>query len=329
MVLLDIFTDADFYNAAIRLTTPLLLAAMGGLFSERAGVLNLGLEGMMLMGAFFGYLGAFYSHSVLIGLVVAALCGGLLALLHAYLSITVKVDQIVTAVGLNMLALGITSTFFRLIFGMDLKQLESPGMVPVNFGALSKIPFIGHIFFEQVPLVYLAVVLVLLVNYILYHTSWGLSIRAAGEHPKALDVAGIDVVKVRYLAVVLSGFLSGLGGAAITLSGINTFYDNITAGRGFIAFAAIVFGKWTAAGTAMATLLFGAGEALQLRLQAFNFQLPYQFFLMLPYALTLIVLIFFMGPAKGPAASGLPYIKDKARGHHRRTVKVKQSGANL
>ncbi|MGI9861451.1 ABC transporter permease [Moorella naiadis] len=329
MFLLHIFTEADFYNAAIRLTIPLLLAATGGLFSERAGVLNLGLEGMMLMGAFFGYLGSLYAHNVIIGLLVAALSGGLLALLHAYLSITVKVDQIVAALGLNMLALGITSTIFRLIFGTDLNQLESPGMVPVNFGPLSKIPFIGHVFFDQVPLVYVAIILLLLANYILYHTSWGLAVRAAGEHPRALDVAGIDVIKVRYAAVVGSGLLAGLGGAAVTLSGINTFYDNITAGRGFIAFAAIVFGKWTAFGTALATLLFGSGEALQLRLQAFNFPIPYQFFLMLPYALTLVALIFFMGPSKGPAASGAPYNKDQARGNRRRPTKVSQREANL
>ncbi|MGI9952642.1 ABC transporter permease [Moorellaceae bacterium AZ2] len=329
MLILHILTDPDFYNAVIRLTTPLLLAAMGGLISERAGVLNLGLEGMMLMGAFFGYLGALYSQSVLIGLMVATLSGGLLGLLHAYMSISVKVDQIVTAVGLNMLSLGVTSTLFRLIFGTDLKQVEAPGMVAVNLGPLSKIPFIGHIFFEQVPLVYFAIALVFVVNYVIYRTYWGLSVRAAGEHPRALDVAGIDVIKVRYVAVVVSGLAAGLGGAAITLSGINTFYDNITAGRGFIAFAAIVFGKWTPLGTALATFIFGTGEALQLRLQAFNLQLPYQFFLMLPYALTLIALIFFMGPARGPAASGVPYVKDNARGQRRHSTNVPQSGANL
>lgn len=317
MTVLQIIGSVAFFSAAVRLTAPILLAALGGLFSEKAGILNLALDGMMLMGAFFGYLGSFYSGSVLIGLLTAAVSGGLLALLHAYISITVKADQIVSAMGLNMLALGVTSTLFRLIFGTSLKQLESAGMVPVNLGPISKIPFLGPVLFSQTPLVYASILLVLLVHHILNHSYPGLAVKAAGEHPKALDVAGINVIKVRYSAVIISGLLAGLGGAAVTLSGINTFYDNITAGRGFIAFAAVVFGKWTAGGTALAALLFGLGDALQLQLQAFNVQWPSQFFLMMPYLITLSALIFFMGPAKGPAASGQPYVKEKVRGRRR------------
>ncbi|KUO49405.1 MAG: hypothetical protein APF76_08515 [Desulfitibacter sp. BRH_c19] len=322
-MLSQLLTNPDFYNAAIRLTAPLLLAALGGLICERAGVLNLGLEGMMLTGAFFGYLGSLYTQSVVLGLLIAALSGGALATVHAYFSITIRVNQIVTALGLNMLALGVTSTLFRFIFGTDLKQLQSPGMVPVKLGFLSEIPIIGPIFFSQLPIVYFAIALIVIIHFLLYHSKWGLSIRAAGEHPKALDLAGIDVIKVRYSAVIISGVLAGLGGAAITLGGINTFYDNITAGRGFIAFAAIVFGKWTPVGTALATLLFGMGDALQLRLQAFNIQaIPYQFFLMLPYLITLVALVF-MGPSKGPAASGVPYAREQGQSKRKKLIKDK------
>jgi ABC-type uncharacterized transport system permease subunit len=315
--------EPDFLAAAIRLTTPLLLAALGGLFSERSGVLNLGLEGMMLMGAFFGYLGALYTQNVVVGLVIAALAGMVLALIHAIMSVTVKVDQIVTAVGINMLALGITSTAFRVIFGNDLQQIESPGLRTVNFGPLSELPFVGPILFNQMSIVYFAFLLIPVVHFILFHTHWGLKIRATGEHPKAVDTVGTSVYTVRYWSVIISGLLAGLGGAAVTLTGINTFYDNITAGRGFIAFAAIVFGKWNPVGTALATLLFGAGDAFQLRLQALGFKLPYQFFLMLPYVLTLLVLVFFMGPSKGPVASGQAYVKGGSKS------KVRQSKLKL
>jgi ABC-type uncharacterized transport system permease subunit len=307
--ILQLLIEPDFLAATLRLTTPLLLAALGGVFSERSGVLNLGLEGAMLMGAFFGFLGSLYTQNVYMGFLIAALAGASITLIHAFMSVTVKVNQIVTALGVNMLALGITSTAFRLFFGEQLLQLESPGLEPLNFGPLSDIPFFGKVFFSQTLIVYIAFLLIPVVHFIIFKTHWGLNIRATGEHPKAVDTVGIDVYKVRYISIVISGVLAGLGGAAVTLTGINTFYDNITAGRGFIAFAAIVFGKWTPIGAALATLLFGAGDALQLRMQGLGFDIPYAYFYMLPYVVTLISLIFFMGPSKGPVASGVSYIK--------------------
>ena len=156
----------------------------------------------------------------------------------------------------------------------------------------------------------------------MYNTHWGLKIRSTGEHPKAVDTVGIDVYKVRYAALLVSGILCGLGGAAVTLTGINTFYDNITAGRGFIAVAAVVFGKWSPVGAALATVLFGAGEAFQLRLQGLGFNIPYAYFYMLPYAVTMISLIFFTGPSRRPAASGQPYIKSGSKVKRKKASKL-------
>ena len=217
MEILKLLIEPDFFAATLRLTTPLLLAALGGVFSERSGVLNLGLEGSMLMGAFFGYLGALYTQNVFFGFVLAAVAGAVLSLIHAFMSVTIRVNQIVTALGVNMLALGVTSTAFRMIFGNDLAQVESPGLVAVNFGSLSKIPFLGKVIFGQTAIVYVAFLLIPIIHYIMFSTHWGLKIRATGEHPKAVDTVGIDVYTVRYTGVLISGILAGLGGAAVTL----------------------------------------------------------------------------------------------------------------
>ncbi|MCL5676645.1 MAG: ABC transporter permease [Firmicutes bacterium] len=305
-----IIADPAFLAATLRLGTPLLLAALGGLFSEVSGVLNLGLEGSMLSGAFFGYIGALYSGSALLGLVTAALGGALTALVHAVLSIKLKTDQIVSALGVNMLALGVTSLVFHILFGQKLNQQTSPGLTELNFGVLSAMSYFGRGFFQQTGLVYFALLLIPAIHFLLYRASWGLTLRAVGEHPRAVDSVGVNVLRVRFWSVLISGLLAGLGGAAITITGINNFYDNITVGRGFVAFAAIVVGKWTPLGTGLAALLFGGGEALQLRMQAFGVRLPYQVLQMLPYALTLFVLIFFMGPSRGPSASGRPYTRN-------------------
>ncbi len=306
----QLLADPEFIASTLRLAVPLLLAALGGLVVESSGVLSLGLEGYMLAGAFFGYLGALYSGSAVVG-ALAAMAGGMaMASVHALMALWFRADQIVSALGVNMLALGLTSSLFRMIFGRDLKQITSPGFAQLSWGPLSDIPFLGHALFRHTALVYLAILLVPLFHFALYKSTWGLTIRATGEHPKAVDTVGLNVVSVRLAAILFSGALAGLGGAAITLTGINNFLDNMTAGRGYIAFAAIVFGKWTPVGAGIAALLFGGGDALQLRLQAFGVPLPYQILQMLPYGLTLLILVFFMGPSRGPSASGQPYARD-------------------
>lgn len=325
MEVFKIFLMPDFYSAALRLATPLLFAVLGGVISERAGILNMALEGQILMGSFFAYLGAYLSGNVWVGLVTAMLGGVFIAAIHGFMSIKVKVNQVVSAVGLNMLALGITSTLFRFMFGLESQMPMSPGIKNINIPGLSQLPFIGPVLFGQNPLFYLSIVLLLVVYYFMYHTSRGLELRAAGENPKALDVAGVNVVKIRWIAVLVCGAFCGLAGACLTITGLNTFYDNISAGRGFIAYAAIVFGKWSPVGATLAALLFGAGDALQLRLQALSFNIPYYFYLMLPYLITFIALLF-MGASKGPAASNTPFETDKARKRGKKQAKTGGNG---
>lgn len=317
MEFFKIFLTADFYSASLRLATPLMLAALGGVISERSGILNMALEAQILMGAFFGYLGSYLFQNVWAGVFVAMLGGGFIGVLHGFMSIKVKVNQVVSAVGLNTLALGITSTLFRFMFGTDSQMAACPGMSNLDIPLLSDIPFIGEVFFSQSPLTYIAVALLIGLNLFLFRTSRGLELRAAGENPQALDVAGVDAIRIRWIAVIVTGLFCGLAGASLTLTGLNTFYDNISSGRGFIAYAAVVFGKWTPIGATLAALLFGAGDALQLRMQTI-FNIPYYFYLMLPYLLTFFALVFFMGAAKGPAANSVPFEKDKGRRRRRK-----------
>lgn len=313
MQVLNIFLTPDFYSATIRLMTPLMLAALGGILCERAGILNMALEGQILMGAFFAYLGAYLFNNAWMGLVVAMLGAMLLGAVHAFMSINVKVNQVVVALGLNTLAMGITSTIFRFMFGTDSQMAQCPGFTAIHIPGLSDIPFLGPVLFSQYPLTYIALAALAGISWFLFHTSRGLELRAAGENPQALDVAGVNVLRIRWISVLVTGAFCGLAGACLTLNGLNTFYDNISSGRGFIAYAAIVFGKWTPVGATLATLLFGAGDALQLRMQAMSFNIPYYFYLMMPYLVTFLALVLFMGPSRGPAASNVPFVKDKAR----------------
>jgi ABC-type uncharacterized transport system permease subunit len=311
--LLSIFTTADFYSASLRLAAPLLFAALGGVVSERSGILNMYLEGQMLIGALFAFLGSYYLNSAVLGVLVAIFVTMLFSLIHGFMCIVARVNQVVAAVGFNTLAIGVTSTLFRFLFGVDLQMVTSPGFSTLPIPLLSKIPFIGEVLFNQNILTYLAVLVLLLINYFLYRTSYGLELRAAGENPLALDVAGKNVNVYRWFSILLTGALCGIAGACLTITNLNTFYDNITSGRGFIAYAAVVFGKWKPLGAALAVLLFGAGDALQLRMQALDFNVPYYFYLMMPYVITFVSLVVFMGPSRGPAASSVPYVKDKAR----------------
>jgi ABC-type uncharacterized transport system permease subunit len=268
------------------------------------------LEGYMLTGAFCAYFGSLYTGNPWIGLLCAAIGGGIVALLHAFITITVKANQIVTALGINMLALGFTSTQFRLSFGIDQVQTSCMGLAKLDLGFLSDIPVLGEILFQQNIMFYLLLVLIPILAFVLKRTSWGLAIHAAGEHPRALDVAGVNVLKVRYWSVIACGMLAGIGGGTMVLGNLNLFYDNVTAGRGYIAFAAIVFGRWAPVATALTTVMFGFFDALQLRLQSMSGNsLPYQIFVALPYIVTLLALLL-VGSAKGPSASGKPYARE-------------------
>jgi simple sugar transport system permease protein len=319
------------FATTIAVATPLTLGALSGIFCERSGVVNIGIEGMMLAAAFFGWFGSIYFNSILnlgtlpsllLGVVVAILTGGLLGLLHAVLSVTFKIDQIIGGTVINILATGITGflnrqLFFEKssIFGGQVPH--APGVLPaIHIPLLADIPLIGKIF-EMTPIVLSAILLMVLAQFILFNTRWGLRTRAVGEHPKAADTVGINVAQMRYANVIIGGCLAGLGGAYFTLQSVPSFEPLMTNGRGFIALAAMIFGNYTPIGAWSAALVFGAAQALQINLQIFREQIPAQWaFLqnayvvgMVPYILTMLILTGIVGKTIVPAADGQPYEK--------------------
>lgn len=329
----------------IAVATPLTLGALSGVYCERSGVVNIGIEGMMLSAAFFGWLSAIYafhifglgnSLSIAVGILCAVLTGGVMALLHAMLSITFKVDQIIGGTVINILAVGITGFLNRqLFFG---KGSVFGGSVPSSAGVLPTIHVpITEIFapicgisanclesvqainrvFDQKPIAMSAILLVFLSHYILFNTRWGLRTRAVGEHPKAADTVGINVVKMRYANVVIGGMFAGLAGAYFTIESVPSFEPLLTNGRGFISLAAMIFGNWTPIGAWAAALVFGASQALLINMQIYRDVIPPQWaFLqesyivgLTPYILTMFILTGIIGKTTPPAADGVPYEK--------------------
>ncbi|MFA7533563.1 MAG: ABC transporter permease [Tissierellaceae bacterium] len=296
-------------SASIRLSVPILFAALGGMYSEKSGVVNIGLEGMMLVGAFAGVVGSYFTGSYWIGTIVAVLSGMLIAALFALITVKIKINQIVSGVAINLLAVGITSFFYRALFGITTVPITVNAFSPVSIPILSDIPIIGEILFKQTALVYIAFILVHISHYIFYKTSLGLNIRTVGEHPMAADTVGIPVEKVRTACVLISGALAGLGGSFLSLGQFNMFVDNMVSGRGFIAVAAVIFGKWSPTGVLMASLIFGVADALQIRIQMSGVSIPYQFLLMFPYILTVVAVTGIVGRTTSPKALGTPYEK--------------------
>ncbi len=296
----DLF-DTELIRSTLRLATPLVLAALGGILSERSGVVNIALEGMMLVGAFFGMLGSFTTGSPWVGVLLGMTAGGLLGLTHALLTQRVRLNHIVSGVALNILALGLTTYILRYV-------MQSVGGSPsVNGLPEWRIPFLGPVLSNQNAVFYLAVALVIALNFALFAMPIGLRIRSAGENPEAAQSVGIKVGTVRYLAVTASGILGGLAGVYLSLGQLNMFTEGMSGGRGFIALAAVVFGKWNPYGAAGAALFFGFFDALQMRLQGQaigGVTIPSEFMLMLPYLLTIVALAGFVGKASAPAALG-------------------------
>jgi ABC-type uncharacterized transport system permease subunit len=308
---LDSILTAGVLASTLRFATPLAFAAIGGIFSERSGVVNIGLEGMMLTGAFFGIWGSVWSGSWVVGLLMAMLFGGLLALIHAFFSIHLRADQIVSGFAVNFLALGLTGYLFSLIYPGGIH--ENVSRVPnINLDFLDGIPAIGD-FLEGVfghlnLLVWLMFATVILAYVVLFKTPIGLRIRSVGEHPRAADTVGISVYGVRYAAVVTSGILAALGGAFLSIGFVGSFAENMTSGRGFIALAAVIFGKWRPGWAFAACLLFGFGFALAIPLQR-EAGISENLISTLPYVLTLVALVGLIGRSIPPAAVGRPYIK--------------------
>ena len=299
-----------FWAATVRFATPLIFAAIGEVFSERGGILNIGLEGMMLAGAFGGVLGAHLSGSPWIGLLAAMLCGGSVGLIHAFVCVTIGGDQVVSGVAINIAVLGLTTFFSRMFFEVG-QRTTVQGFEVWEVPYLSDIPFVGKVFFQHVPLVYMAYLLVPISAFVLYRTTWGLKMRAVGEQPLAADTVGVDVRVWRYGLTILCGALAALGGAFLSLGQLNIFLEGMTAGRGFIALAAVIFGRWDPWRVAAACVFFGAADASTLRLQALDVKIPYELVLMIPYLLTFLAFVGLAGRTRPPAALGLPYNKGR------------------
>jgi general nucleoside transport system permease protein len=260
--------DVAWLTATVRLATPLLFAGTGEMISERAGILNIGLEGMMLSGAFFSFLGTWLWHDLLLGILLGVLSGAVVAAIMALLTIQARANQIVVGVGLNLMALGVTTYAYRQVFTSRTEvHLKRPHALVIPL--LSKIPVLGNAFFKQTLFVYVAFIGIAVAWFVLYRTSWGLAIRAAGEVPAAADTAGMSVSRIRWIGTLTAGAMAGLGGAFLSVGQLGLFVEGMSAGRGFLALAAVIFGGWSPVGVLGACLVFGAADALQARLQAY------------------------------------------------------------
>ncbi len=320
LIVLTVLLRSDNVSAAVvassmlattlRFATPITLGALAGLYCERSGVTNIAIEGMMLSAAFGAFIVAAATQSLLLGLLAGIATGALMSLLHAVLSITFKVDQIIGGTVINILAVGLTGFLDRqLLSAVDLK---SAGLFPaVPIPILSTLPIIGPIFRQQ-PIAWLAIILVIVSHWVLFYTRWGLRMRAVGENPRAADTVGIRVARVRYYNVIIGGMIAGVGGSYFTLEAIPSFEILMTNGRGFIALAALIFGGWTPWGAWAAALLFGAANALQINAQQFGIPISSWLVGMFPYLLTIIVLAGVIGRASPPAAIGQPYETESA-----------------
>jgi len=302
-----VLITADLWRAALEAAALLLLPALGGVISERSGVVNIAMEGMMLTGAFFAVVADLAWHNPWLAALVGIVAGGMMALIHAVVSIRFRADQIVSGIAINIFAAGLTLFLVQRIFGLqDVGHVGQSELLPyINVPVLDQIPFLGRVLFQQNVVVYAAIVLLVVVQLMLFRTRLGLRIRSVGEHPQAADTAGINVYAIRYGAVITSGLLSGLAGAFLAIGISNTFVPNMTDGRGYIALAAMIFGKWTPIGAFVACLIFGLGQAIYDANSVIHVS---QYLLsMLPYILTLVVLAGVVGRSIPPAADGVPY----------------------
>ncbi len=298
-----------FLIAAIRLSTPLLLAALGELIAEKAGVLNLGVEGMMLTGALFGFLGAYYTGSLPLAWLIAMIAAAVVALVFCYFAITLRCHQVIVALGVNLVALGLTGFIYRSVFGLSASAPQIVPAEPIAIPLLSGIPYLGPLLFNHTLLVYIAFGIAPLIWYVIARTPMGLTLRAVGEKAVAADTVGIRVNAVRYGATIAGGALAGLAGAYLSTVALNVFLEGMTGGAGWIAVAIVIFGNWNALGIVIAALTFGAAQALQLRLQNAGIEIPREFLVMLPYVLTLVALAGVVRRSDPPAQLCIPYLR--------------------
>jgi general nucleoside transport system permease protein len=304
------FNLTGMISSSLVRATPIALAALCGVISERAAVINIGIEGIMLMSAQMAVVTATMSQNLYVGLICAIILGGLVAAFHAFLVIQFKVDQNVSSVAINIIGAGATSFLSSKYLQGATDTLNNSGTFPIiSIPVLSKIPILGPTLFENNIIVYLTIILVAAMHILLFYTPWGLRTRAVGEHPKAADTLGVNVYFMRYINVTLGGMIAGLGGAYFTIGSVGRFDELMTAGKGFIGLAAMIFGKWNPIGAFASSLIFGFADSLQVKLQILRVPIPSEFLLMAPYIVTMIILTGVVGKAIPPAADGQPYEK--------------------
>jgi simple sugar transport system permease protein len=301
-------TVATWLAMSFRMATPLLYTALGGLISQKAGLYNFGLEGMMLCGAFFAFYGSSTTGNPWVGLLYAIIVGAILGLVLGYTSINLRVSQLVVGLGIGIFGLGLTGYLYRLI------DTDKQSIVSVNFPSngipvLKDIPFLGEVLFSHDWMVYAGIVCVIIISWFYYKTMPGLNYRAVGENPQVADTAGVNIILYRYLSIVISGVFASMGGAFLTLTQTSRFMENLTSGRGWIALAAVVLGKFNPWGVFFACFLFGAADALQMQMQIMSLGVPHQFLLMIPYILAMLAMAGVVGKVRSPAAMGKPYVK--------------------
>ena len=294
----------------IRLSTPILIAGIGIVFAARAGIVNVGLEGFMLMGALMGVVGSYISGLTIVGalLAMASVCA--MAAIFAYFTINLYANQTVVGTAFNIFSAGLTTTVNRLVFGVSATVPSINVYEKVAIPLLCKIPVIGDALFNQPLLCYFAYIMVPVAGYVMYRTNIGLSIRAVGENPKACDTLGIDVYGIRWGTILFGGCMAGLAGSYMSMGNLSYFVENMVAGQGFMVLAVVVLGSYSLKGVMFAALLFGTSQALQYRVQGMNTGIPYQFLNMIPYIITLLAVCGFMKVSNQPAAGGKPYIKE-------------------
>lgn len=301
-----------FFAALLRIATPLILASLGEMFAERAGVLNLGIEGIMLLSAMTGFSTAFFTGSLWLGLLAAMATGMVMGALMGLLTVTLGLSQHVSGIGVTLLCTGFAFFFYRLIFGQPGVPPSIEAFATVKVPLLSDVPVIGAVLFDQFALVYIALLAVPVAAFVLFRTPWGLSLRAVGESPRAADSAGVNVALTRYQALILGGAFMGAAGAFLSMAQFNAFTFGVISGRGWVCIALVVFGQWSPWKCAVGALIFAAIDTLQLRLQASNvIDVPYQVFLMLPFVLTIVAMAAVSRNARAPAALLTPFRKEE------------------
>ena len=297
--------------STLRIATPIIYAALGSVMSERGGVINIGIEGTMLLACFTAVVGAYY-WSPWVGVLIAMATGGLMALIHAYLSVTIKTNQIISATAINIFAVGLPNLVVPIIWkGHHAVSPVVPRIPDVRLPIIANLPIVGPVLGHQNPLVYVALILVPVLHFVLFKTRFGLRLRAVGEHPRAADTVGVNVARMRYIGVISGGILAGMGGAFLSIGYMSQYSAAMTQGRGFMGLAAMIFGNWKPAGALLACLIFGFADAFQAAAQSARvLPISPRLLLSLPYIMTLIALAGLVGKSIPPAADGKPYEKD-------------------